>query len=64
MAEDECMTSPAVPPSGAEATTAEDGYSQAEADHQATYGGTSDLWNREWADAYLALVQLFDELSA
>jgi hypothetical protein len=63
MAEGECMSSPIDPPTAAQATVAEDGFGQAEADHQAAYGGASDVWNLEWGDAYLALTQLFDQFS-
>jgi hypothetical protein len=63
LAEGECVSSPVEPPSAAQATTAEDGFAQAEADHQAAYGGSSDVWNREWGDAYMALTQLFDQFS-
>ena len=59
----ECESAPAAPPSAAEATVAEEGFAQAAADHEAAYGGSSDLWNREWGDAYLALTQLFDQFS-
>lgn len=63
LAEGVCVTSPPDFPTPAQATVAEDGFGQAEADHQAAYGGSADVWNREWGDAYSALTQLFDQFS-
>jgi hypothetical protein len=64
LVEGECMSNPVDPPSVEQATVAEDGFAQAAADHEAAYGGASDVWNLEWGDAYLALTQLFDQFSA
>ena len=64
LVEGECTSSPVDPPSVEQATIAEDGFAQAAADHEAAYGGSSDLWNLEWADAYLVLTQLLDQFSA